>query len=131
MLIRALSIWLVLLLVAIGNGALRVAWLIPWFGEYWGHVASTVTLCAAIVAVAWTTMGWVQPASAGDALLIGGLWLALTVSFEFLGGHFLFGQPWERLAADYDLRAGRVWVLVLVTTALAPLLAFASRRMPA
>ena len=52
------------------------------------------------------------------------MWLALTVSFEFLGGHFLFGQPWQRLLADYDLLDGRVWVLVLVVTALAPRLAF-------
>ncbi len=131
MLRRVLVVWFVLLFVAIANGAVRVAWLIPRLGEYWGHVLSTVTLCAAILAVAWLTMDWLRPATSREAFLIGGMWLVLTVSFEFLGGHFLFGQPWERLTADYNVLAGRVWVLVLITTALAPVVAFVTRRVPA
>jgi hypothetical protein len=131
MLIHALAVWFVLLFVAITNGARRAAWLIPRLGESRGHVVSTVALCAAILVATWLTMNWLKPASAREALQIGGLWLVLTVSFEFLGGHFLFGQPWERLTADYNVLAGRVWVLVLVTTALAPLLTFVARRGPA
>ncbi len=130
MLARALAIWLVLLLVAILNGMVRAVLLIPRIGDDWGHVLSTMTLCAAILGVAWLTVGWVRPATAQDAGLIGALWLVLTVAFEFLGGHYLFGQPWERLLADYDVRGGRIWVLVLVTTAAAPLVAFAATRIP-
>ncbi|MEQ1759383.1 MAG: hypothetical protein ABL986_13765 [Vicinamibacterales bacterium] len=56
-----------------------------------------------------------------------GLWfvlllVAMTMTFEFLGGHYLFKQPWERLLADYNLSAGRIWVVVLIATLLAPLL---------
>ena len=58
------------------------------------------------------------------------MWLVLTVAFEFLGGHYLFGQSWERLFADYDVRSGRIWLLVLATTAAAPLIAFTTRRLP-
>jgi hypothetical protein len=36
----------------------------------------------------------------------------LTLAFEFLAGHFLFGNPWSRLRP--------VWILVLITTALSP-----------
>jgi hypothetical protein len=130
MLARALVVWLGLLLVAITNGAIRVAWMIPRAGDYWGHVLSTATLCAGILLVTWLTIGWLRPATSNDAILSGVTWLALTVSFEFLGGHFLFGQPWSRLLADYDLFHGRIWVLVLVTTAVAPRLAFGTRRIP-
>jgi hypothetical protein len=36
-------------------------------------------------------------------------------------GHYTFGNPWPDLLADYDLRRGRIWVLVLVVTLLAPM----------
>ena len=131
MLARAIVVWSGLLLIAIVNGAVRIAWFIPRVGDYWGHVLSTAALCVAILLVTWLAIGWLRPASSKEAVLIGVMWLALTLSFEFLGGHFLFGQPWERLLADYNLRAGRVWVLVLVATAVAPRVAFAARRIPA
>lgn len=52
--------------------------------------------------------------------MIGVLWLVATVTFEFLAGHVVFRNPWPKLLADYDVRQGRVWVVVLVATALAP-----------
>jgi len=46
----------------------------------------------------------------------------LTVAFEFLFGHFVMGNPWEALLHDYNLVAGRVWVLVLTWIAVAPII---------
>jgi hypothetical protein len=46
--------------------------------------------------------------------------VALTLAFEFLAGHYLFGNPWSRLLEDYDVFRGRIWILVLITTAVAP-----------
>ena len=51
----------------------------------------------------------------------------LTLAFEFLAGHFLFRNTWERLLADYNLAQGRVWILVLVTTLVTPVLVHAAR----
>jgi hypothetical protein len=51
----------------------------------------------------------------------------MTVAFEFLAGHYVFGSEWTALFADYNLFAGRVWLLVLVTSALAPLLTARAR----
>jgi hypothetical protein len=45
----------------------------------------------------------------------------LTLAFEFLAGHYLFGDPWERLLAEYNVARGRFWVLVPITTLLAPI----------
>jgi hypothetical protein len=58
-----------------------------------------------------------------DAFLVGLLWVVLTVAFEFLAGHYIFGNSWETLLADYNVFRGRVWLLVLLTNLLAPLLA--------
>ena len=120
---RAGLVWLGLLAVAVGNGALRQGVLVPRMGETVGRALSSVTLSAAILVMAWLTIGWLAPRSAEGAWRIGGLWLALTLAFELLAGHYLFGTPWSTLLADYDLRRGRIWVLVLITTAVAPLVA--------
>ncbi len=60
--------------------------------------------------------------SSGQAITIGLIWLLLTVGFEFLFGHFIAGHSWSRLGQDYNLLAGRVWILVLLVITFAPLL---------
>jgi hypothetical protein len=32
----------------------------------------------------------------------------------------LFGKAWNELTQDYDVSRGRIWILVLLTTAVAP-----------
>ena len=48
------------------------------------------------------------------------MWVTLTVAFEFLAGHFLFGTSWATLLNDYKVHEGRIWVLVLLTALVAP-----------
>jgi hypothetical protein len=122
MALRALIIWFALLLVAVANGGFREAVLIPRFGQHTGHIVSTVMLCAGIFIVTYVAVGWIHPGSRGDAIAIGLAWLALTLAFEFGFGRAR-GKPWSELLADYDVLKGRIWVLVLVTTAVAPYLA--------
>jgi hypothetical protein len=86
-----------------------------------GRAASTLILCGVVFVLSWLTIVWIGPATSGDALEIGALWLVLTLAFEFLVGHFVFRQPWAALLEDYDLTRGRIWVLVLVMVLLAPL----------
>ena len=128
MLVRAGLAWLAILVLAILNGALRQALLIPRLGEQVGHILSTILLSTLVAGAAWILFPWMRPLTARDAWFIGFLWLALTLGFEFLGGHYLFKAPWDRLLADYNVAQGRIWVLVLVTTLLAPVLVQALRR---
>jgi hypothetical protein len=129
MILRALDVWFILLVLAIANGTFRAAVLIPRVGERAGHIISTVLLSILILTTAWLTIGWIHPATFYAAVLIGIVWLGLTVLFEFGAGHFVFHQPWERLIADYDLTKGRIWVLVLIVTVKAPALAAWARGM--
>jgi hypothetical protein len=126
--VRGLAVWFLILLGATANGAVRQAWLVPWLGDAWGHVVSTVLLSLLIFAFGWMLSGWLDVVSAAESWLVGGVWLVLTVAFEVLAGHFLFGAPWSQLLADYDLARGRVWVLVLLTTLLTPRLLFWLKR---
>jgi len=56
-----------------------------------------------------------------DLLLIGALWLTLTVAFEFGFGHYVMGHSWRYLLADYNILKGRLWSLVLLVTFVSPL----------
>jgi hypothetical protein len=118
---RALGIWIIILVLANANGALREFWLIPQLGAPVGRVLSTLALCVLIMLVTWLAIGWVGPATVGQAWSVGALWLALTLGFEFLAGHYLFGRPWSVLLEEYDVSRGRIWVLVLIVVLLAPL----------
>jgi hypothetical protein len=120
MLRRALLVWVALCLVAIANGTVRQFLLLPSVGAYAGHVLSSVTLSLLILFVAWLSIRWIHPTTARAAWAVGVCWLAATVVFEFVAGHYLFHHPWSRLLADYDLRQGRIWVVVLVATLVAP-----------
>ncbi|MBN2170644.1 MAG: hypothetical protein JW819_04890 [Candidatus Krumholzibacteriota bacterium] len=124
---RAIAIWFALAAVAVLNGSARNAWIAPAAGEHAAHVIGTAILCALIFLIALASIRWLAPGSVRRGFLVGAFWLCLTVAFEFLAGHYLFGNPWDRLLADYDLTRGRVWSLVLVVTLLSPVLAAAIR----
>jgi len=47
---------------------------------------------------------------------------------QFGFGHFVAHKPWRELLADYNIAAGRIWALVLLTTLLAPLIVARVRR---
>jgi hypothetical protein len=127
MLLRASVIWVAILVLAIGNGALREVLFSPRIGPHIGRMLSTVLLCVLIMAVAWLAIPWIAPSTRGRALAAGGCWLILTLAFEFLAGHYLFGDPWEKLLAEYNLFRGRIWLLVPIVTFLAPVWAHGLR----
>ena len=127
MLFRASLVWLAILVLAVGNGALRDGVISPRIGEGPGRAVSTVILAGLVLLVARLTIRWIRPFTSGDAWRIGLLWVGLTLAFEFLAGRYLFGNPWEKILSDYDLTRGRIWLLVPLVTLVAP--AWAWRRL--
>jgi hypothetical protein len=109
-----------MLAAAIANGLFREAVLVPLLHERAAHAVSTILLCTLIAAVAWRAVPWIAPRTKSDAWRLGVTWGVLTVGFEFLGGHYLFGTPWMQLLDDWNVMRGRLWPLVLVATVLAP-----------
>jgi membrane protease YdiL (CAAX protease family) len=120
MLTRAPLAWLAILFLAILNGALRQAFLLPALGDRDARIISTLLLCVFVSLAAWRLVPWIRPADGRAAWGIGLLWLLLTLAFEFLAGHYLFGDSWESLLAEYNLVKGRIWMLVLITVLAAP-----------
>ena len=117
---RGAAVWLGILIGANLNGALRELALRPMLGPDVANAASTLLLCALVLLIARLAIRWISPPDAGSAWRIGLLWLVLTLAFEFLAGRYLFDNSWERILSEYDLTAGRLWVLVPIVTLVAP-----------
>jgi hypothetical protein len=120
---RAIITWFLFIPVAIANGAVREKVFRPRTSDLTAHQLSTATGSAAFLTVAWVMLrGVVSGASSRALALVGGTWLLNTMAFEFGFGHFVMHAPWSKLLADYDVRKGRLWTVVLATIALAPLI---------
>jgi hypothetical protein len=54
------------------------------------------------------------------ALKIGFTWAVLTASIDFGFRHYVDGKSWTQLAKDYDITAGRVWIVILAWIVVGP-----------
>ena len=118
---RAVTVWVAILILASINGAVRDLLLTPRLGDTLARALSTIVLSVVVLSVTWFTVAWIHLRTQPDALLVGLLWVTLTLAFDLFAGHYLFHKPWSTLLADYDLRRGRIWILVLIITFAAPL----------
>ncbi len=119
----AVGVWFVFLVIAFGVGAVREGLLRPRIGEAKAHVIGTLIAVALMMLVIYAFVGQLHEIpSISDLILIGVIWLVMTVAFEFGFFHFVMGKPWEALLADYNVLRGRIWVLVLATVLLGPII---------
>lgn len=118
---RYTLLWLPLCVAAFINGTVRAVGYGKLMSELRAHQLSTFTGIVLTGILIWLFARRWRMESAGQAVVIGLIWLAFTVAFEFVLGHFVLGHPWSRLLADYNLLAGRLWLLFLVWIAIAPL----------
>lgn len=117
---KYLLAWLAMPLIGIVNGTIRQFGYRDLLGDLAAHQVSTVTAMLLFgLYVWWLSRRW-PLASAQEAIVVGLLWLALTMAFEFLFGHYIMGASWERLMHDYNIVQGRIWVFVPIWIATAP-----------
>lgn len=121
--VRTAAVWLLILLLAILNGAFREMVLYAWLGNPASQLVSGALLIAAIVLVAWLLVPRLRPSSRGDLWRAGVLWVALTLAFEFGFGLLVQGKALRELLDAYTFEGGNIWPLVLLATLLAPRLA--------
>ncbi len=121
--LRAVGICFVFLVIAFGLGAVREGLLRPRIGEAKAHVIGTLIAVAFMILVIYAFIQRVHGScSMTDLILIGVIWLVMTVAFEFGFFHYVMSKPWETLLADYNVLRGRIWVLVLATVLLGPII---------
>lgn len=119
---KALAVWVAILLVAVLNGVLRETFLLPRLGAPWGLLLSGAFLSVLVLIAAYLALSWLGTRHAPHLWGIGFGWLALTLIFEFSFGLWQ-GQSWPTLLEAYTFKSGNLWPVVLVVVALAPIAA--------
>ena len=112
--------WFPMIIIAIANGLFREKILTNRLNELQAHQLSTAIMIILFGIYVWILFKIWYPTSLNQAIIIGLIWLVLTVFFEFLFGHYVAGHSWERLLQDYNILKGRVWLLVLIWISIAP-----------
>lgn len=122
MILRYILAWIPMIFIGIINGIVRESTYGKYLDELRAHQVSTITGVLLFGFYIWGLTRLWSIESPAQALTIGFIWLGLTVVFEFTFGHYIAGHSWSRLLSDYNILAGRVWIVVLIWIAIAPLL---------
>jgi hypothetical protein len=121
--LRAFAVWLIIIAAEIVHGILRAIVLVPWVGEFRSSQIGVFTGSAIILLIACMSIRWISAFCRTQLMLVGTIWLVLTVVFEVLFGRLVMDLPWERLLADYNMLEGGLMPLGLVVLLLSPWIA--------
>lgn len=112
--------WFPMLVIAILNGAARDFLYKEKLGDMKAHQVSTITGIVIFTFYVYL-IDWLWPfTSASQSLLVGTLWVLMTIIFEFGFGHYIMKNPWKKLLYDYNILEGRIWSLFLLFLFLIP-----------
>lgn len=121
---RSLLVWICFIPVAVLNGGLRQHVLVGWLGPVWAMIVSGILLSLLILLVTWALLPRVVNLTRKERLAAGFLWMFLTVGFECVAG-LVDGLSFRELLEAYNPSEGNLWLLVVITTLLAPVLVVA------
>ena len=126
--VKYIAAWLGMMALAVLNGMARDKLYGPRVGELAAHQFSTAILLIAFglyfyaLELAWPLY------SRAAAWVIGVAWLIMTLLFETALGRLVAHEPWRKVFADYNLLAGRLWVLVPIWVLCGPYVVFRLHR---
>ena len=118
--LKSLSIWGAILVLAVLNGIVREKFLLPALGSGTGMFLSGVFLAAMILLLTCLTVPWLGITHRDGFLYVGLFWLLLTLVFEFSFGMLLQGKSWHAMLQAYTFSNGNIWPVVLIIAGVAP-----------
>ena len=127
MLSKYLILWIPMIVIAFANATFRQLVFIKHMNELRAHQLSTITLIILCSVYVWMIFRHLNIPNVQQAFIAGGLWVLLTVLFEFALG-LLTGKSISFLLRDYNLMAGRIWLFFLLWLLLLPYINFMIRR---
>lgn len=119
---RALTVWLAIIVAETIHGTVRTLAIEPMLGGVTARQISVFTGSLIIFALTMLLIKWMNPRTVLQAILIGALWVALTLGFELLLGRYVIGLSWDRLIADYDPSRGGLMLVGILFLFAVPLL---------
>ena len=116
---RIVGAWFAMAGAMIANGTVRETIINRFTTAYGAAVISAISGVTLIQQISWRTLR-TRNVSVQQRATVTTAWLAMTLVFEFTFGHYVDRKSWKELVADYNLFAGRLWPLVLISIAAAP-----------
>jgi len=123
MLLKAMGLWLVIVVAAILNGIFREKVLVPAIGANIALPLSGILLAVLVFAITLALISFVGSTEPNVYVWVGLFWVLLALSFEFLFGHYVAGKSWQEIMKVLNIKKGDLFLLVLVVTAISPWLA--------
>lgn len=120
-------LWFPMIIIAIINGIIRQTVYKIYLDDLSAHQLSVFSAILLFGIYLWVVSGKWRIESSPQSYRIGIMWLVMTISFEFLFGHFVMGHTWELLLNDYNILDGRLWIVVLLWITLSPPLFYCLR----
>ncbi|MFO0180233.1 MAG: hypothetical protein ACK517_00490 [bacterium] len=127
-LLRALVVWLVIIAVETVHGILRILLLVPMMGDFPARQISVFTSSLLIFGVTHLFINWIAARTTLQLLMVGTIWVLLTILFEITLGRLVLDLSWDRITEDYDITRGGFLGFGLLFMAVSPLLAATFRR---
>jgi len=113
---------MLIILVETAHGMVRELFIAPAIGDLRARQVGVLVGSVIVFAVAWLTARWLDARSRRQQFMIGGLWVALTLTFEILLGRAI-GTSWERIASDFNPARGGFMLAGLAVLFFAPRIA--------
>jgi len=88
---RSFAVWLLIIVAEIFHGILRAIVLVRFVGEFRSNQIGVFTGSAILLVIARLTIRWIRAKQPFELLLVGLIWLLLTMTFEVLFGRFVMG----------------------------------------
>ena len=120
LLLKVFLLWLLMAAGAVLNGVSRDKLLTPWLGPRPALTLSGLSLSILIGVITYLTLPWLGYLPEELYLLIGCLWVALTMALEYLLGRIVLHQSWQTISERFNLSDGNLMILVLLVTAASP-----------
>lgn len=120
MLLKYFLLWFPMIFIAIINGIIRQGFYLTFLDELSAHQLSVLSGIIFFSIYIWSITNKWELDSYKQTILIGFMWLIMTILFEFVFGHYVMGHSWEKLLHDYNFFAGRLWVIVLLWITISP-----------
>lgn len=108
--------------IAITNGLIREFTYRKYLAELRSHQISSLTAIILFGCYLAILNHFWPLESSQESLIIGSVWLLLTVLFDFSFGHSIAKHSYSKLLVDYNILTGRIWLLVLLWLAVSPVI---------
>jgi hypothetical protein len=103
------------------HGIARELFIAPAIGDLRARQIGVFVASLIVLAIAWASARWMGANTRRAQIIVGILWVALTIVFEFSLGRAI-GASWDRILSDYNPLRGGWMLLGLLVMMFAPML---------